>query len=245
MDKDKNTQSLLKADPQKRFEEIKKSDELIKGVNEKEFIRPSRLDQQINGQKNEDVNIIKPRKKQEPNFSAPERNELEKTIGELTTELRDKHEKIIKKQKMLMKEENKVNKLLNKYSKKIEVMKNKGVSEEKVEKTIELKEIYENKLSQIHQNLKLVDPQQTFDQNMSLKDRRKKIYDNAYNSETRRAQKLVAMREAALSNKKAFNWESHVDYSESVKPEKQDNSIHRRKGSWAKEVEKYNKDNEE
>ncbi|QGS52311.1 hypothetical protein [Spiroplasma tabanidicola] len=234
----------IQNDPKKRMEEIKKSNDLFKDVEIKEFIRPSRLGKDISISPNEGKpTLIKPRRKQEPLVSKEERKELEKTISDVTAELREKNENIIKQHKKLMKEENKFNKLVNKYSKKIEVMKNKGYSEEKVEKTIELKENYKNKLNQIHQNLLFVEAHQTFDPNMSLKDRRKQIYNNAYNSETRRAQKLIALREAANNKKQAFNWESHVDYSESVKPQPDKNAGHKREGSWDDELERFKKEN--
>ncbi len=230
-------------DSKKRVEELKKSDELVKSKVQGDIIIPKRISTDQAPELNEQV--FKPRKEKNMPFSDEEIKEIEKTISDIRYEIRQKDKFVQKEEKKLIKEGYKLTKLVTKTSKKLNNMLEKGsFSNSDIEKTLELKENYVSKLKEIHDNIKTVASKYTPE--MSLQERRKQIYNDAYNAETERAQKIISWRENVKLGKSEFNWGNHVDDSDKVMPDKNASLEERkRQANWEEEVKKFKSDIED
>ncbi|QEH62232.1 hypothetical protein SCHIN_v1c10390 [Spiroplasma chinense] len=226
----KEKQNLLSDDAKKRLEEIKRSDDLVKANSATNYFVPKRkvVEEQVISEAHE---VIKPRKRKNLPFSEDEKTHIKEVVEEVKQELKTREVTLQKDQKKLFKEGHKISKMVSKVNKKIEVMKTKGYDEEVIERTLELKEDYVNKLKQIHEEIEVINS--SYDPNMSLKDRRRQIYNNAYSAETERARKLI---KNAGSNK--MSWSDHKNDSDFVQPDKDAYLPERKRTkSWEEEVE--------
>ncbi|WP_339020643.1 hypothetical protein [Spiroplasma endosymbiont of Atherix ibis] len=199
----------------KRLEEIKLSNDLINSqVASNNFYVPKR--KSINSI-NEEVSLIKPRKKKNLPFTDQQQNELEKTILDITNEYKDieKEKKIIEKK--LLKEEVKISRLITKNNRRIRSLIDKE-DVQQLEKSVDLQEQYLKAFDKIQDGINTLVLREN---NISLEDRRKYIYNKAYNAETERARKLVELRN---SNKET--WASQI------KKEKQQQEGKRSSDDW-------------
>ncbi|AHI53232.1 hypothetical protein [Spiroplasma culicicola] len=241
MSQSKENQNLLSDLAKKRLDEIKRSEELMgnSAASQQYFIPKRKDNQEVEIVKKTDESIIKPRKHKNLPFSSEEKTEIQKTFSEVKSDLKEKEKANSKLEKQLIKEGYKISKMVKKTTKKINQMIEKDVDQEDIEKTIELKDNYVDQLKEIHENIKVVNS--NYDINMTLKDRRKQIYSNAYNAETERARKLMAMREKGYDG--GFNWQNHVEDSEFVQPDKNAGLQERKKTrSWEERIKDHEDD---
>ncbi|QHX36958.1 hypothetical protein [Spiroplasma sp. BIUS-1] len=194
--KDNNLeQAHLESDQaKKRLEEIKQSNSLMNSqMTANNFYVPKR---KVSNSGNEQTEIIKPRKKKNLPFTDSQQKEIEKTISNIQSEYREneKEKKIVEKK--LIKEEIKLSRLISKTNKKIGSLIDKE-NKEQLEKTVELQESYLNAFDKLHDD---IDTLVLSENKISLEDRRKHIYNNAYNAETERARKLVQLRNSNKAN---------------------------------------------
>ncbi|ALD66779.1 hypothetical protein [Spiroplasma cantharicola] len=198
----------------KRLEEIKNSNILMSSQSTaNDFYVPKR---KTKNSQLEKVDIIKPRKKKNLPFSPEQQKEIEETITNIQSEYRefDKSSKIFEKR--LLKEEQKLSRLILKTNRKIGSLIFKEDTEQ-LEKTVELQEEYLKAFDKVHDN---IDTIALREQNVSLRDRRKHIYSKAYNAETERARRLIELR-----NKNRATWTNQI------KKEVKANSI-RKSENW-------------
>ncbi|WP_338984816.1 hypothetical protein [Spiroplasma endosymbiont of Diplazon laetatorius] len=183
----------------KRLEEIKQSNSLMNSqVTANNFYVPKRKN---NSSDNGDVALIKPRKKKNLPFTNEQQKEIEKTMSDIQTEYKEIQKEKKTVEKKLIKEEQKLSRLIVKTNKKISSLIDKE-DDEKLEKTVELQAQYLNAFDKIHDD---IDTLVLSENKISLEDRRKHIYNNAYNAETERARRLVQLR----NNNKA-SWTNQI-----------------------------------
>ncbi|WP_342258854.1 hypothetical protein [Spiroplasma endosymbiont of Dioctria linearis] len=183
----------------KRLDEIKNSNILMNSQSTaNDFYVPKRKTKSSHLEK---VPIIKPRKKKSLPFSPEQQKEIEETITNLQSEYRefDKSNKIFEKR--LLKEEQKLSRLILKTNRKIGSLIFKQDTNQ-LERTVELQEEYLKAFDKVHDN---IDTIVLREQNISLQDRRKHIYSKAYNAETERARKLIELR-----NKNRATWTNQI-----------------------------------
>lgn len=261
MSDEKRTESLLVDDLRKRIDEIDKSNQFNAQANAN-YIVPRRRDGNVEEVVKKPVvkekktivenrysslenyneapeNIYRPRKKVPSAFT----DEQQKMISESVELIRNEHdakERFIKKEeKRLLKDQNKIIKKINKYDRKINLYQQKENYDE-AQKTMELKERLTSELKEIQQNFKEIT--MSFSPGMSLDERRRKIYNNAYNAETNRVRKMINARQKAEKGN-GLNWESHVEYSDMVQPDKNAGTPERkRERSWEEELEAFGDD---
>ncbi|AUB31986.1 hypothetical protein [Spiroplasma floricola] len=183
----------------KRLEEIKLSNDLINSqVASNNFYVPKR--KTINSS-NEEVSLIKPRKKKNLPFTDQQQKELEKTISDITNEYKDIEKEQKNIEKKLLKEEVKISRLITKTNRRIRSLIDKEDMEQ-LEKSVDLQEQYIKAFDKVQEGINTLVLREN---NISLGERRKYIYNKAYNAETERARRLVELRN---SNKET--WASQI-----------------------------------
>ncbi|AOG60758.1 hypothetical protein SHELI_v1c08090 [Spiroplasma helicoides] len=237
MGNEKETKSLLNSNVKDRIEEIKNTERLMNPKPVQYFI-PSRKDERKKEQK-ENLILIKPRKVKDLPFNAEQKKNIEQTVTTIQEEYKKADRIVHKEQKSLIKEGQKVSKLVSKFDRKIERMRQRGYDEDEISKTIDMKDDYINKLNEIQENLENITA--TFYPNMSLQERRSKIYNKAFNAETARVNRLMNLRNSDNKNKHSFNWSNHINASDFVQPDKAAALEERKRdSSWTQEVDKFN-----
>ncbi|AGR41562.1 hypothetical protein [Spiroplasma taiwanense] len=173
----------------KRLDEIKKSNEIMgKNSESSNFFIPKRKNTNLDLESNSE--IIKPRKRKNLPFTEEQKKEIEETVSNVKQEFKDIEIQNKMLEKKLVKEEQKLTKLIYKTSKKISNLLDKN-KEDELEKTLELQDEYFSALEKIQDD---IDTIVLGEANISLQQRRKHIYNNAYNAETERARRIIEMR---------------------------------------------------
>ncbi|AUM62944.1 hypothetical protein [Spiroplasma monobiae] len=186
----------------KRLDEIKQSNSLINSqVTANNFYVPKR---KIATSNDAQTTFIKPRKKKNLPFSNEQQKEIEKTMLDVRSEYRDNLKEKKTVEKKLLKEEIKLSRLISKTNKKIGTLIDKENTGE-LEKTVEMQSEYLNAFDKIHDDINTL---VLSENKISLEDRRKHIYNNAYNAETERARKLVQLR-----NENRASWTNQIKES--------------------------------
>ncbi|ARU91165.1 hypothetical protein SCLARK_00446 [Spiroplasma clarkii] len=262
MSDQKRPESLLTDDLRKRIEEIDKSSQFNAQGRETYFVPRKSLEsedpQLVETQKKQSAkdrkidiekrhsplenynerpeNIIRPRKAAVSPFTDEQKKEITATVDQIKTE-HDLHERLIRrKEKEYLKTQNKLIKKINRYERKINIYQEKGRHDD-VEKTMEIKDNLANELKFIQDGFKNIS--QTFSPNMSLDERRRKIYNNAYNAETNRVRKIVKARQESKTGN-GLNWSNHVADSNLVMPDKNAALPERKRvKTWKEEIEEF------
>gem|GEM_PF-5962494 len=220
MSNQNKTNDSLQNDLRRRMNEIDKSSE-FNSQGREHYFTPRRENNEIDEIKNslkqkdfqlerkykpiENYNkntptIIKPRRKTNSPFSEEQKKHITESVELIKTEYDIKNKFIKQEEKKHLKNQDRIIKKINKFDRKIQIFQEKGSIDEAA-KTIDLKEELQNRLYAIQEDFKNIS--MTFDQNMSLVDRRKKIYNNALKAQTNRARKIIELRNK--SSKKNAN----------------------------------------
>ncbi|AGR42427.1 hypothetical protein [Spiroplasma diminutum] len=193
----------------KRLDEIKNSNILINSkIAANNFYVPKRKER---GQESDQVALIKPRKKKNLPFTDEQQKEIEETMTNIQTEYKQIEKSNRTFEKKLFKEELKISRLISKTNKKIGSLIAQE-NEEELEKTVKLQAEYLRVFDKIHDDIDTIILR---DNKISLGDRRKHIYNNAYNAETERARKLVELR-----NKNKSSWSNQIKNELKVEPKR-------------------------
>lgn len=251
MSNQNKTNDSLQDDLRRRMNEIDKSSE-FNAQGREHYFTPRRENDVIDENKNlskqknfqfenydkNNPTIIKPRKRTNSPFSEEEKKHITESVELIKTEYNIRNKFIKQEEKKHLKNQDRIIKKINKFDRKIQIFQEKGSIEEAA-KTIDLKEELQNRLYAIQEDFKNIS--MTFDQNMSLVDRRKKIYNNALKAQTNRARKIIELRNKS-SKKNAngvFHWGNYINESSFVQPDKNAGVPERkRESSWTEEIEK-------